>query len=217
MDFRSPRRSGDFHLARLLADGLLDGGTMWTWQDRSGQPHVETADRECLFRGIPLVVIVDSDVDATAAHVAAALQDAGRATIVGEAPTAGGVIVNAFPCCDGQYYVMLESAKLFRSRADRTWPLCPDEQVDMSVKALNASMVKMNAFFNQRGVEPGSQSVSALFPTNMTLKESVSRLVPSSLIPGLPRPMGQQANDAARKVALRLLKQLDELQLEAVN
>lgn len=217
MDFRSPRRSGDFHLARLLADGLLDGGTMWTWQDRTGERHVETADRECLFRGIPLVVIVDSDVDATAAHVAAALQDAGRATIVGEAPTAGGVIVNAFPICDGQYYVMLESAKLFRSRADRTWPLCPDEQVAMSIEAIAASTVKMNAFFIQRGVEPESQSVSALFPTNMTLKESVIRLVPGSMIPGLPRPMGQQADQAARKVALRLLKQIDERQLEAAN
>lgn len=221
LDFRSGRPSVDFHLARLLADSLLDGGTMWTWQDRSGERHVETADRECLFRGMPLVVIVNYHLDATGAHIAAALQDAGRATIVGEAPFAGGTIVNAFPICDGQYYAMLESARLYRSRTDQTWPLRPDEEVDPSRTEMGVLSPTMNAFFNQRGVEPGSETVSALFPTNVTLIEVFSRLVPRTIAPGWPAPAGaargHEVDVAARRVALRLLKQLDDRVVEAAK
>ena len=73
------------HPAALLADTLLPGGMIG---------RVRTADREvthqadpdALFRGLPIVVLVDQTTSGTAEWIAAALQDNHKAILVG-APT----------------------------------------------------------------------------------------------------------------------------------
>ncbi len=126
LDFRNGARIDTFHQARLVADGLLDGGTLWHWHERDAAPRTEMADRECLFRGLPLVVAVDKDTSGPQAAIAAALQDAGRAVIVGTSPAYDGLVTTGVELADGEHFLEMGTAKIVRSRADHQWPLMPD-------------------------------------------------------------------------------------------
>jgi len=79
-------RSDDLRYAALVADGLLDGGVLWRVRDSRGRIKEHKADRDCLFRDMPIAVLVGEYTGSMAAIVAAALQDRGRAVIVGEMP-----------------------------------------------------------------------------------------------------------------------------------
>jgi hypothetical protein len=69
--------------AALVADALLDGGVMWRLRDVHAAREVR-ADPECLFRGWPMAVLVgDRLLGVGPSAVAAALQDNGRAVLVG--------------------------------------------------------------------------------------------------------------------------------------
>src|SRR5262249_6136911 len=57
LDFRFSRGEGRLHDAGLVADGLLDGGLMWTARDPHYPAKAWRADRDCLFRDWPLVVL----------------------------------------------------------------------------------------------------------------------------------------------------------------
>ncbi len=79
-------RGDDLRHAALVADGLIDGGDLWRVRDRLGRTKEYKADRDCLFRDTPIVVLVGEYTGDMAAIVAAALQDRGRAIIVGDMP-----------------------------------------------------------------------------------------------------------------------------------
>ena len=132
LDFRMGRQAEDIHSARLVADALMDGGAIWIRQERGLDPVTETADRECLFRGLPIVIAVDNTSGSAHLALAAALQDAGRATIVGgsEVTKYQGHVPGVFPAGDGQYVLRFPCACLVRARADRGWPLKPDVVVE---------------------------------------------------------------------------------------
>jgi C-terminal processing protease CtpA/Prc len=93
IDLRGTGGRGGFdsyHSALLLADSLLDGKPLGSLLTRDGARKF-TADRECLFRDMPLAVLVDGNTHGPAEWVAAALQDAEprkqkrrRAVIVGD-------------------------------------------------------------------------------------------------------------------------------------
>ncbi|MDB5348023.1 MAG: ctpA [Schlesneria sp.] len=224
LDFRFGDSSSIFHHARLVADGLLDGGPMWSWQDRSGEWHVEVADRECLFRDIPLVIMVNQHSGSLHTAVAAALQDAGRATIVGVKPEEAVVVLNSYPFANGEYYATLPSAKLVRGRTDRSWPLIPDHPTEdaaaaavlktaadrFAAKGVSPTSPSVpNLFYIRRGVESGSSSVSALFPANLQEVEVLTRLGVRSLTRVSPSGNIQSReveNETARKIAMQLLE-----------
>ncbi|HEY7327707.1 MAG TPA: S41 family peptidase [Gemmataceae bacterium] len=79
-------RGDDIRHAALVADGLLDSGVLWRVCDNNGRKKEYKADRDCLFRDTPMVVLVGEHTGSKAAAIAAALQDRGRAIVVGESP-----------------------------------------------------------------------------------------------------------------------------------
>lgn len=81
-------RGDDLRHAALVADGLIDGGVLWRVRDRLGRSKEYKADRDCLFRDVPIVVLVGEYTGSMAAIVAAAFQNRGRAIIVGDVPKA---------------------------------------------------------------------------------------------------------------------------------
>ena len=126
LDFRHGGQSEDLHQALLIADSFLDGGPIWEQTDRASGSRIEFADRECLFRGLPIVVLIDQNSGTAHCAIAAALQDAGRAQLVGESPDFEGRI-NTIVRLDGvPYSLMIETTRLQRMRPDRQWPLVPD-------------------------------------------------------------------------------------------
>jgi carboxyl-terminal processing protease len=99
----------------LLADALLDGGLMWKVRDRHGKVQEYKADRDCLFRDVPVAVLVGTNTRGFARAVAVAWQDNGRAVLVGE-PTRGDVFVRTlFPLPDGQGGLLLRTARVERA------------------------------------------------------------------------------------------------------
>jgi C-terminal peptidase prc len=146
---------GELGSAELVADALLDGGVMWRVRDARGTREVR-ADAECLCRGWPLAVLVGPEQLGVAPEaVAAALQDNGRAVLVGEpaAPTPrarllegepvsttdpGRYVASLFPFPGGQGALQLPTARVERAAHDRDWPVRPDHVVKLERKQREA-------------------------------------------------------------------------------
>src|SRR5262245_38463703 len=73
LDMRFSAGSGVLHHAALVADGLLDGGLMWTVRGRGDVITEYRADRDCLFRGMPLAVLAYGSGDNALGAVLGAL------------------------------------------------------------------------------------------------------------------------------------------------
>jgi carboxyl-terminal processing protease len=82
LDLRGPIRANSVHPAVLLADCLLDRGSIGRVRTARGETTYQ-ADPDALFRGWPIAVLVDSGTSGTAEWLVAALQDNHRATVVG--------------------------------------------------------------------------------------------------------------------------------------
>ncbi len=87
LDFRATT-SSDAQQAVLVADALLDGGLIGRLRSPNGRVQEFQADRDCLFRGWPLTVLIDGTTNGGGEWIAAALQD-NRACIVMGEPSAG--------------------------------------------------------------------------------------------------------------------------------
>ncbi len=88
---------GDVPQTALLADALLDGGSICQVVDRQGHVKEYKAAPDCLFRGWPLAVLVGEPARGPGADVlAAALQANGRAVLVGERVRGGGFVTSPF-------------------------------------------------------------------------------------------------------------------------
>jgi carboxyl-terminal processing protease len=84
LDMRS-LSSDNVHAAVLLADCLLEGGTIGRVR-RAGRVETFQAEPDAIFRDIPLAVLVDNDTSTAALWIVAALQDNHRAAIVSPQP-----------------------------------------------------------------------------------------------------------------------------------
>lgn len=80
---------------------LPESATIYGQQDRSGTRTEVTATGEPLAADLPLVVLADYGSASAAEIVAAALQDNGRAEVVGERTFGTGTVLNLFPLSDG--------------------------------------------------------------------------------------------------------------------
>ncbi len=127
LDLRLSNAHGDLHHAELLADGLLDDGLMWRVRGAGGRTQVYRADRECLFRDWPLAILLDKDTG-IGDVVAAALQDNGRAVLVGQPTARDGWVRSAVALPGGVGSVTLRTGRLERP-SGRDWPLQPDVSV----------------------------------------------------------------------------------------
>jgi C-terminal processing protease CtpA/Prc len=216
LDFQGGEQSDDFHQARLLADGLLDGGTLWNWHERDAEPRAETADRECLFRGMPLVVLVGQHTGNAHAAVAAALQDAGRAVVVGYSPPFDGAVATGVQVPGEEFVLWMNTARLTRTRADRGWPLIPDHPVRSIVEMMKSGEIRLVPMADKGLLHriPGLQksvrrngavvdadaAVSALMPQNLTEKQIMLRMPP----PAAAAQFQQQQLQIQMQLAARL-------------
>src|SRR5262249_55169965 len=96
------------------------------------------ADRECLFRDWLLAVLVDETLDRQHALVAAALQDNGRAVVVGEPTKTDGYVNQVVTLPDGKTGLVFRSGILERAAKEKGWPVKPDHVVAFGAKAREA-------------------------------------------------------------------------------
>jgi carboxyl-terminal processing protease len=142
------------HHAALVADGFLDSGVMWRVRDRDNRVKEFRADRECLFRDWPMVVLVGQHTHGTPAlAVAAALQDNHRAVVVGEKASSDGLLRDYVPLPNEGGALYLATGTLERAVPPKapketgpmpwrlpssSWVVEPDHEVALSAKQREA-------------------------------------------------------------------------------
>jgi carboxyl-terminal processing protease len=83
------------------ASQFLREGVVYQSEDQQGQRTPITVEPEGVAIDLPLVVIVDADSASSSEILAGALQDNGRAQLVGERTAGTGTVVNTFTLSDG--------------------------------------------------------------------------------------------------------------------
>jgi carboxyl-terminal processing protease len=145
LDLRFGGGGGSLRHAALVADGLLDAGLMWTVRGRGDATTEYRADRDCLFRGMPLAVLAYGSGDNALGAVLAALQDNRRATLIGSSAGGDGSVRQLVALPDGMGSVTVLSGRLERADKSRGWPVRPDHPVEMTQKQRQAVFAWMTA------------------------------------------------------------------------
>jgi carboxyl-terminal processing protease len=200
LDLRGTRAGSLVHAAQV-ADAFLDGGPMWKVRDARGRITEYKADRDCLFRDWPIVVLINEMTVETPALIAAALQDRGRAVLVGS-PTSGGVTVKSLVLLpDGTGAVNMTTGIVERIKshkdtdaagpaagiADPTNPrkgplLRPDHVVPLSIEKLHESTAWQ--LHHSSDEPPGKHA-----PKDIQLEKALELL----------RPMLKEKGDAVKR------------------
>jgi carboxyl-terminal processing protease len=137
---------GQVHEAGLVADELLAGGLMWRVRDGQNRAQEYRADRDCLFRDWPMVVLVDEHTQSLGDLVAGALRDNRKAVVVGEQPQ-GEAWVTSFVDLPGDLgTVVLRTGRIEPTAeeakpgedAPRHWRLKLDHEVKIDKKQRGA-------------------------------------------------------------------------------
>jgi carboxyl-terminal processing protease len=172
LDLRSSGGGSELHNGTLVASALLDGGLMWRWHGADKQVREYRAGREGLFRDWPLAVLINDSLDSAGSAVAAALQDNGRATLVGEATRNGGFVTSLVPLPDGLGTLSFRTGRLERAAKGRGWPVEPDHVVTLTKKQREA----LDAWLVAKGrlEKPGSAADKA--PEDPQLDKAVELL-----------------------------------------
>jgi carboxyl-terminal processing protease len=133
LDVRSCNSMGFLQHIDLVADALLDHGVIYRIRDAHGEGKEFRADKECLFRAWPMAVLVNGEITENAMQaVVAALQDNGRAVVVGEPTKGDGLVRAVLPLPNELGALVLPTARLERPTAKRGWPVRPDHEVTLT-------------------------------------------------------------------------------------
>lgn len=92
---------GLLHEAIGTASQFLETGNVLLVRDASGDTRPVPVDEETVALNIPVVVLINQGTASAAEIVTGALQDAGRATIVGETTFGTGTVLTPFALSDG--------------------------------------------------------------------------------------------------------------------
>jgi len=92
---------GLLHEAIAVTSTFLEDGVVYRSIDRAGDEDRVPVRGDAVVPDLPMAVLVDYGSASSSEIVAAALQDAGRATVVGETTYGTGTVLNIFPLSDG--------------------------------------------------------------------------------------------------------------------
>ena len=116
-----------------VASQFLGSGVVYVSQDRSGKQVPHEVAGGGVATNIPLVVLVDGQTASSAEIVTGAIQDAGRATVVGETTYGTGTVVGTFPLSDGSA-VTIGTERWLTPKGRAIWRegLTPDQTVALA-------------------------------------------------------------------------------------
>jgi C-terminal peptidase prc len=140
----------DVQPAALTADELLDGGLLWRLRDNNGRVKDYKADRDCILRDVPVVVLVNEFTRGATEFIAAALQDNHRAKVVGTPSSGDGVVTTLFLLPNDLGGVRLPTGQVERAAApkepnDPAWrPVMPDHEMRFSRDLFMAVLMWQN-------------------------------------------------------------------------
>jgi carboxyl-terminal processing protease len=118
--------------AQEVASEFLPSGVVYMQQDAKGHNTDVNVDASQTHTNLPLVVLVDHDSASSSEIVAGALQDSGRARIVGVATFGTGTVLQQFTLSDGSV-ILLGTAYWLTPNGHKIFGvgITPDEKVAM--------------------------------------------------------------------------------------
>jgi carboxyl-terminal processing protease len=137
-----------------IASQFLAGGVVYRERNAQGEETVHEVSPDGVATDLPLVVLVDDQSASSAEITAGALQDAGRATIVGETTFGTGTVLGEFELSDGSAlrvgtteWLTPDGRRIWHegiapdepvARPDEVDPLLPDDVRSMSPAQVDA-------------------------------------------------------------------------------
>jgi carboxyl-terminal processing protease len=115
------------------ASQFLDNGNVLLEKDAQGETKAVPVLKGGLAPDLPLVVLIDAGTASAAEIVSGALQDAGRARLVGETTFGTGTVLNEFSLSDGSA-LLLATEEWLTPRGRTIWHqgIAPDIQVTLA-------------------------------------------------------------------------------------
>jgi len=117
------------------ASQFLKGGNVLITKDAEGQEKPVSVSGEGVAIEIPMVVLVNEGTASAAEILAGALQDAHRATLVGEKTFGTGTVLQEFPLSDGSA-LLLATEEWLRPSGKAIWHrgITPNMEVSLSLE-----------------------------------------------------------------------------------
>jgi len=114
------------------ASQFLEDGLVYRSVDRSGKETPHQVEGDAIAPRLPLVVLVDDQTASSAEILTGALQDAGRALVVGVKTFGTGTVVNTYALADGSA-LTIGTERWLTPRGHAIWRegLTPDEVVEL--------------------------------------------------------------------------------------
>lgn len=162
------------HDVGLVADAFLEDGVLWRERGRDGRLKELRADRDCLFRGWPVALLINDERPHTGVSLlTAALTDNGRrAVLVGGKAAGSGYLNSLVRLPEGLGAVTLRSSAVERvTDSPREWTIPPDHAVTLTKEQRKA----LNEWgYSQELARPAAQAVKA--PLDPQLAKAVEVL-----------------------------------------
>jgi carboxyl-terminal processing protease len=115
------------------ASHFMKDGVVYVSIDRSGKETPHEVDGQAMAPDLPLVVLVNDQTASSAEILTGALQDAGRAVVVGVKTYGTGTVVNTYPLADGGA-LTIGTERWLTPKGRAIWRegLVPDEVVGLT-------------------------------------------------------------------------------------
>ena len=167
----------------LLAEGVIvvTRGRASGGDGAGGVPEQRRATPGAMLKGVPMAVLVDSLTASAGEIVAACLQDAGRATIVGSRTFGKGTVQSLLPLSDGRGLLKLTTSEYLRPSLETihrrpgaddaaNWGVRPDDGYEAAPTA--EAVERLRSWRRRRGVvSPRGSTVSKAGPSPILPRE----------------------------------------------
>lgn len=199
IDLRS-NPGGLLNAAVEMADDLMESGTIVSTRGRvKSSDTVYSAHAGDVLRGAPVVVLIDAGSASASEVLAGALQDSGRARVVGSLSFGKGSVQSLLPLDNGDA-VKLTTARYYtpKNRSIQGVGIVPDVLVKADGKTRNVTLTEASLLGHLQGEnemsgETGGEVLSGEMPVNAALSE-LKRL--AGVVPKVATP---KATSAAKK------------------
>ena len=122
LDFRTGTGSENLHYGELLGNALIDDAVIGNVIDRNGKARSIRAEPGALFSSKRRIVVISERTGPALKWIAAAMQDAGQAELVGTPAIQNALVVESFSVPAGTVTVSVPTQKLARESGELLSP-----------------------------------------------------------------------------------------------
>lgn len=142
---------GLLRTATEMVDRFVSSGTIVSTRSEISEPWSKSANPQTAAADVPLIVLINEASASASEIVAGALQDLGRAFLIGSRTYGKGTVQQPFPVADDTAWLKLTTSKYYlpsdrsihREEDSKVWGVEPDLKLDLTIRE-NRGVVKMH-------------------------------------------------------------------------